>query len=311
VNTVLDGELSEVIGRVLGEPTEIVRVRPHPFQSSCALAEISASGPSGERRELLLKDLSRRSRHPGPARLYDERREVAVYRRLAREQGLDMPRLVGSDIDPGRDRYWLLIEQVEGIPLWQSSDPAAWREAAAWLAKLHELDKRPDGCPWLRYDAEYYALWMPRAMAFAPHADLAALEDVHARAVQRLTGAPAVVVHGDYYPSNVLVRADRPPSVCPVDFELAGIGPTALDLAALTSGLGEELSTAVEDAYRARRRVTPERDELRLLVLCARLHLAIRWLGWMPGWEPPEHQRFDWAAEARAAAAALGATGWR
>jgi aminoglycoside phosphotransferase (APT) family kinase protein len=307
MTTTVTDELSQAVGRVLGVPAEIVEVRSHPFQSSCALTEISARDVAGEKRELLLKDLSRRTWRPGPPSLYDERREVAVYRMLGGADGPRSPRFLGADIDAGSGRHWLFMEQVEGVPLWQSSAPAAWREAARWLASLHGLEHSADDGVWLRYDADYYARWLPRARTFSPHARLDAIEHVHSHAIERLLRAPAVLVHGDYYPSNVLVDGGEEPRVCPLDFELMGIGAGVLDLAALTTGLDRHLTDAVEKTYRARCPAPPAREELRSLVLCARLHLAVRWLGWMPGWRAPEHQRFDWVAEAHASAAALRA----
>ena len=37
-----------------------------------------------------------------------------------------------------------------------------------------------------------------------------------------------------------------------------------------------------------------------------RLHLAVQWLGWDPGWSPPDEHRHDWLAEALSAADKLG-----
>jgi aminoglycoside phosphotransferase (APT) family kinase protein len=283
-----------------------VDARPHPLQSSCALTEIDVGDSTGARHALLLKDPSCRSQEAGPQFLYDDRREFAAYRALA-GRGLALPRLLRASIDPGRGRCWLLLQRVEGVPLWQSGDPLAWCAAAEWLAELHALRPIPERPPWLRYDRAFYGLWMERALAFAPAAGLAGLEAVHASAIARLSAAPSVIVHGDYYPSNVLVCSPHAPRACPLDLELAGIGPAALDLAALTAGLREPLSASALGAYQARVGGGPAREELQELVWCARLHLAIRWLGWMPRRRPPAHQQFDWAAEAHAAAGALQA----
>jgi len=35
---------------------------------------------------------------------------------------------------------------------------------------------------------------------------------------------------------------------------------------------------------------------------CARLHLALRWLGWSRDWTPPREHARDWWAEAKGAA---------
>ena len=48
---------------------------------------------------------------------------------------------------------------------------------------------------------------------------------------------PATFIHGEFYPSNVLVGP--PPgaaAICPIDWEVAAVGPGLVDLAALTTG---------------------------------------------------------------------------
>jgi Ser/Thr protein kinase RdoA (MazF antagonist) len=180
-----------------------------------------------------------------------------------------------------------------------------WSAAAIWLARLHDLTPVPDGEPLLRYDREYYGRWMERALRIAPDAGLEPLGRVHTRAIARLAAARPEPVHGDYYPANILVRSGAAPEICPVDFELFGSGAGVLDLAALVTGLPPARAGELVEAYRSHRREPIARAELDELVLCARLHLAVRWLGWLEGWSAPDHQRFDWAAEARAAAAAL------
>jgi aminoglycoside phosphotransferase (APT) family kinase protein len=281
-----------------------LETRAHPLQSSCALTEVALRDATGTRHELLLKAESCRSPEAGPAFLYDDRRELAAYLALA-EHGLTLPRLLGASVDAEASRCWLFLEPVEGTPLWQWGDPRAWFAAAEWLADLHASRPVPEGPPWLHYDEGFFAVWMERALAFAPDAGLGELAEIHASAAARLSAAPQVILHGDYYPSNVLVCGAGVPRVCPLDLELAGVGAAALDLAALSAGLPEPLSAGVLDAYEARLSDGSGRDELEELLLCARLHLAIRWLGWMPSRRPPPHQRFDWVAEANAAARAL------
>jgi thiamine kinase-like enzyme len=294
--------LRAVLGRLCGEPLEILELRPHTLQSSCPLTVISLRCASGSRR-VVLKDLGARLPSSGPSFLYHPEREVAAYRWLGRRLGV--PGFLGAHVERKRGVCWLFSEHVEGSPLWQSNSRERWCEAAERLAELHELRCEDTDACWMRYDERYFAWWIPRAHAFSPGARVVRLRDAHATAVARLLRAPAVMVHGDYYPSNVLV-AGRPGSpICPLDFELAGIGPAALDLAALRTGLPGPIADEVLEAYRSRLCDAGAGEELEELLVCARLHLAIRWLGWMPAHSPPSHQRFDWATEARSAAEEL------
>jgi phosphotransferase family enzyme len=297
-------ELREAIGRMSRAPLELLDAHTHPLQSSCPLVELTLNDPAAGLRRWLLKDVAGRSPRMAPLFLYDERRELAAYRALT-GGGLVLPQLIGADVGP--ERCWLFLELVEGTPLWRSDDPADWCCAAEWLADLHALEPLGEGAPWLRYDSEFYAPWMERARTFAPGARLDRLDFVHSYAVGRLADASAVTVHGDYYPSNLLVLSSAQRGTCPLDFELTGVGAAALDLAALTTGLPASLAAVVLESYRSRLDAGPVYGELEELVLCARLHLAVRWLGWMPRRRPPAHQRFDWVAEAHAVGESLHA----
>ena len=92
--------------------------------------------------------------------------------------------------------------------------------------------------------------------------------------------------------------------VCPVDWEMAAVGPGLLDLAALTAGgwsrrERDAIARAYCDALRRRRcRRLPQ--ELLEALDCALLHLAVQWLGWSADWTPPAEHRQDWLGEALA-----------
>ncbi len=135
------------------------------------------------------------------------------------------------------------------------------------------------------------------------------------------------MIHGELYPSNVLVSPDRERlRICPIDWETTSIGPIAIDLAALTTGWPRPARRALVAAYamaagptsdaadgaaaegtsdRAARAAvaaalagtglgedaepgaTSRLDELLDDVARADVYLAVRWLGWAEGWQPP------------------------
>jgi thiamine kinase-like enzyme len=107
--------------------------------------------------------------------------------------------------------------------------------------------------------------------------------------VERLEALPKTLVHGELYASNVLVGDDR---VCPVDWELAGIGPAVLDVAALTMGWADDERRLLVDVYRSAANEPPDEQD----VDRAALHLAVQWLGWSDGWTPPPEHAHDWHA---------------
>ena len=101
-------------------------------------------------------------------------------------------------------------------------------------------------------------------------------------------------VHGEFYASNILVSPGR---VCPVDWEMAGIGPGVLDLAALATAWEGADRARIVAAYADERGAPVDEEDLD----AARLVLAVQWLGWAEGWEPPREHATDWLAEATAA----------
>lgn len=234
---------------------------------------------------------------------HDPRREPVVYTQLLRRTGIG-PHCVEAGAD------WIIIERIDANVLWQIADPAIWIGVAGWLASMHaRLAHLPTtGLPLLRYDGSLAAMRADRARRCGLHEDVIA---AHARATRRLLKVPATIIHGEFYPSNVLVAerasdcgtvgsAVHRSGVFPVDWELAGLGPAALDIAALTAGWPEDSSTRrlMEEAYFAAAGVENEDwDEYHDNLLAARLQLCIQWLGW-PRRTTPSAHRHDWLAEA-------------
>jgi len=137
----------------------------------------------------------------------------------------------------------------------------------------------------VRYDRSYFEIWPARAGLRLPG---------YEAVVEHLAGLPSTLVHGELYASNVLVTEGR---ICAVDWELAGIGPGVLDVAALTTGWSEPERSALAEAYRRALENPPDEDRFAKDLDCASLHLAVQWLGWSSGWQPPPEHAHDWRAE--------------
>jgi aminoglycoside phosphotransferase (APT) family kinase protein len=300
-------ELLDAVEQFLGR-VELVARRPHPYRSSFAIEELEVMRSDGQLLSIVFKDLGRSGlNHAGrlakPSWLHDPQREIHVYTSILSAHELGTATCYGSIVDPELDRYWLFLERVEGLPLWQLGDIGVWQAVARWLAHLHVTVDPPRGSRLLQYDDGHYGGWLSRAVAAAPSAGLEDLRPRYDSAVARIASAPAVFVHGELYPSNVLVVDSKDVRVCPVDWELSGIATGMLDLAALTTGLPEADASLLVDAYVGE---LPEiaHDPAELLE-CCRLYLAIQWLARSEHWTPPlEHAR-DWVADALASAERL------
>lgn len=269
---VTDRELRAALEQRTGPVARLVR-RPSPSASTAGLEQLQVRWADGAERTLLLKSAGR-----------DTAREVAVYEQVLRGAGLGTAGFVTGST---RGAGWLVLEAVPGRPLWESADLAAWCATARWLARAHvrlagaahRLDQAvPDG-------------GLARAVAREPRA--AGLGEPYERALALLGAAPATVVHGELFPSNVLVREHGGP--CVVDWETAGSGCGLLDLAALCTGWRPHEVEVIARAY--------GRDAA--LLPAARLVVAVRWLA-EPAPAPDaaggHAASTDWLGEARVAA---------
>ncbi len=267
------------------------RRHPYAYRTSHRVEELDVVLDDERRLQLLLKHLRRSklgadARRAKPAFLHNSRREVEAYRLLATAD-LGTPVYYASTDD------WILIEKVPGVELWQLGDMEPWTDAARWLVRLHThfVDRPPRGQHLLRYDVDYFRIWPDRAKR--RHPELGKALRGYERIINLLAGLPGTLVHGEFYASNIIVAGRR---IAPVDWEMAGIGPGVLDLAALATGWSEEARAAIVGAYGA----VPH-DVLN----AAYLHLALQWLGWSRSWTPPPEHAHDWLSEAIQAAERL------
>jgi aminoglycoside phosphotransferase (APT) family kinase protein len=210
---------------------------------------------------------------------------------------------------------------VDGPLLWQVGSMRAWKCAARWLARLHSRHTvaagNSDGLsspPLLRFDAPYLTSWIQRAERFVSHRRYARSDGLprkfrrlasrYDRVIERLLALPQSFIHGEFYPSNVIMRGGTPARrVCPIDWESAAIGPSLIDLAALTSGeWTSDQKRLLVASYRETLAPTqgwpPSLGELMELVDLGQLHLSVQWLGWAADWVAPRMHANDWLREA-------------
>src|SRR3712207_5004389 len=118
-------------------------------------------------------------------------------------------------------RYWLFLERVPGIELYQVGELTTWKRVAHWLALLHSrfagrTEPLARAVPLLSYDGSLYRLWMRRAQEFSDEVESSQPKAVrrgirwlakrYDRVVERLLALPVTFIHGEFYASNVLVH---------------------------------------------------------------------------------------------------------
>lgn len=321
----LQHALERVLAGHFGQDVGIARLtrRRSPYQTSAALEELDVECRHGARLRMMFKNLSRtamleRARRVKPAFVHDPWREIEAYRSILEPAGLGTATCYGAVVDARQDRYWLFLEKVPGVELYQVGELAVWQEAARWLARMHRLfadqsvPARAPAAHALAYDADYARLWMDRACRFlspgAVRPQVSAwvewLARRHSAIVDRLAALPVTFIHGECYASNVLVdRRMSAVRICPVDWEMAAVGSGLLDLAALAAGhWSEEARTAIAMAYygalqEGGRAAMSWEAFLEDLAYC-RLQIAVHWLGWFGRRQPPAAHAVDWLGEA-------------
>jgi hypothetical protein len=223
--------------------------------------------------------------------------EAMVYRDVLANCKSTAPSFYGTFAHPAEGNLCLVIEYVESaFRLSQMSAADGLPLVASWLGAFHRENET--AIPLLaqrgelrRYDADYYFAWANRALEMACLFDysyswLPMVRDAFAQLIPLLVGTGITIVHGELYPSNVLINRR---GVFPVDWESSAIATGALDVATAVEGWPEEEVREFEVVYRRARwpnEPIPSRDET---LDAARLYWLLRWLG----------DRAEWARDDR------------
>ena len=234
-----------IVEGCLGTPVRAVRELRAPPSTSYALRRLLLDLADGRRLDVLLKDFGV-SPHAANLALQRAARERYVYEKALAGLDLGSPELYGVVWDEARSRHWLLLEFVLGRTLRQSPIED-WIAAAGWLGRLHgalagreaEL-ARPGllvnyGDAYFRVVAER-ALQAVRSRSGSLHRRLVATLSDYGAMIESFCATPPTLVHGSYRPKNVLIDPSATPArICPVDWELAAVGPQLHDLACMAN----------------------------------------------------------------------------
>ncbi len=234
-----------IVERCLGTPVTAVRELPAPVSTSYALRRLMLDLADGRTLDVLLKDFDA-SPHAADLALWRGARERYVYEMVLAGRDLGTPELYGVVWDEPSGRHWLLLEFVQGRTLRQSPIED-WIAAAGWLGRLHgtiagrEAELARPGLL-VNYDDAYFRDMAERALqavgsrSGSLHRRLAAAVDGYGAMIERFCACRPTLVHGSYRPKNILVDPwATPVRICPVDWELAAVGPQLYDLACMAN----------------------------------------------------------------------------
>lgn len=222
--------------------------------------------------------------------------EVDVYRRVLQPIQDLKPKFYGAHMDPATGNTWLILEYLDdSLPVVETQEQArVMKLAAHWIGQFHAANHARlmnDPMPLLKaYDAEYYLGWIRRTMLFAGNLHqrfpwLTTLGQRVEEFVTPLLTAPPTVIHGEYYPINVLYRDEI---VHPVDWESAAVAVGEIDLASLTDGWPAEIVGPCNNEYRRARWPWGAPADFERTLTAAQLYWHFRWLGDRPDWTTHE-----------------------
>ena len=244
---------------------------------------------------------SRPRADPSWHRAYGHRRGLAfeanVYQQVLQPLRVSVPALRGIHHASSPRQTWLLLEYLDNAAF-VNKDPSWLPEAAEWLGRFHAVTERRVSRPSYqflpRYDARYYRGWARRVRRSADKFQagghwLDKVCDGFEASIHDLMSAPQAVIHGEYYPANVLVRKGR---IRPVDWETAAVGAGEIDLATLTDNWSSGLARDCERAYRSARWPLGAPREFARRLRAARFYELLRWAGEPLAWGDEEGREF-------------------
>lgn len=328
--TLSDGELQLFVSQALAErrlqfgPVASVHRHPFVYASSYALEAVVVRFEDKRELRLIFKNLSLESmeeqaQRVRPSASHRPHCEISMYSEVLSKARLGCAFCYGALIDDERNRYGLLLEQVEGDDLGKIGDFSIWQSAANWLAMAHRRLPhvvQDSGTKHIYdYNETCFHQWIDHAQQVTESSgqwnsaelsttDVTFLVTQARRAALVVNRLPKTVIHGEYYASNILAsRHDGQLRICPVDWETAGFGCGLLDVATLVAGKwSEEEKDRLTETYLTAMehdgKTAPELPDVSTALCCCRLLMAMKWIGRARHWQAPVEHRCDWIAEA-------------
>jgi hypothetical protein len=307
--TVTSHPVEDVLTSARGRPTRVAAVRAEasPFATLFPVDVLHVSLDDGEELSLWVKQLGdEQSDHPD--KLCRDR-EIRIYAELfAGHDELPVPRYYGWRPNAETGRRDLYLEHVDDWNL-KYQELTHWYSAAERLADLHARFAGLDDRGFLlRFDAAYFDDWAERAVAAVGYRipELAeamrSLVARYPRATAVLAEQPPTLVHNDLSPKNVVVdRAEEPPRVCIVDWEMAGVGCGVMDLVHLKYGFPPEEDRLMREAYCSRLAgtglVPDDPRELERVFAACEVQKAVNRLAYRREWNIPVETVAAWIDE--------------
>jgi hypothetical protein len=228
--------------------------------------------------------------------------EAEVYRHVLQSLPVSTPAFYGLHRDEITGQTWFILEYMDhSVQVNHSHDRTLMPAAARWLGQFHRANESrlsPGMLPFLhRHDAAYYLSWAARTSRFAGSLHrrfhwLATLCQRFERIVEILSEPPLIIVHGEYYPNNVLFHQGI---IYPVDWESTAVAIGQIDFASLTERWPSHTVERCRAEYLSARWPDGRPADFERKLDAAKLYWQFRWLGERPEWTTEDRScwRFD------------------
>ena len=297
-----DGELTAALRAALEDDTLHTEAR-EPLAAGTYPCEFVDVVSAVGRRSLFVKFGASIPRHTSSGARRGVGYEAEVYRRFLSTTAFGTVPFVGS-AGLGEETVLILQALRTHRPLnhYRGSDQVL--AAAEWLGRYHAacgdvLDRVRDFID--IHHADDMHRWVDAALELSPGSERAwlrrACRAAHA-AIDEFTGLAHVVIHGEYYPINVLFDGA---DVRPVDWEAAAWAPAELDVVQLTDGWSEDVAAAARRRYGDARWPNDRAHDLDRAVMLATVYLHLRWFGFTGRATPERRARWNLGSVRRAA----------
>jgi thiamine kinase-like enzyme len=228
--------------------------------------------------------------------------EADIYRHVLQKVQVTTPLFYGAHQDAVTGEIWLILEYFdEDLRVKASDNLTAMQAAARWLGKFHKENETllsEASFPFLnRYDADYFRGWANRASQFAgdlrqsfPWLDT--ICQYFRENVDTLLGPQDNIIHGEYYPNNILFYQDN---IFPVDWESAAIAVGEIDLASLIEKWPFDIARDCISIYQSIRWPEGPPTDFEQKMDASQLYWLFRWLGDQPErtLHPESSERFE------------------
>jgi len=229
------------------------------------------------------------------------RYESVAYRSAVEPSRLTAPRWFGLFRDEPAGPTWLMLEFLAGaLRLDKSPERGGLSRAAQWIGSFHRFhDARANNPPEClnREGREAFRACVARAAGRwaelrATHPWFHPLARDYEAVFCDLFVRRPTVIHGEFYPSNILMREG---SVFPVDWERAAVSAGEIDFAALTEGWKPKDVQLATESYVDARWGGEAPGDFSESVNAARVYLHLQALGdLLPG---PFKAKDEWRLE--------------